>query len=178
MDFWAAVLYMDSWSSLGPAKSRGGKSLFAFLNYLDFAVDFIGWGLGVAVSSGWLTWKWPDWFYWVVQSVPQGFNFGYLFRSDSTNENQVIRDTISGVIMLLLSAVYAAEWPASYRDAPKAPGLVLSANIFNSVSSICEAPLLAGNPWLVLEFVLPVKLTAATVSSILGFTAYVLGVED
>jgi hypothetical protein len=25
---------------------------------------------------------------------------------------------------------------------------------------------------------LPVKLTAATVSSILGFTAYVLGVED
>ena len=172
------LAYMDSWSSLGPAKSRGGKSLFAFLNYLDFAVDFIGWGLGVAVSSGWLTWKWPDWFYWVVQSVPQGFNFGYLFRSDSTNENQVQRDTISGVIMLLLSAVYAAEWPASYRDAPKAPGLVLSANIFNSVSTICEAPLLAGNPWLVLEFVLPVKLTAATVSSILGFTAYVLGVED
>ncbi len=171
------LAYMDGWSSLGPAKSKPG-SLLNFLNYVDFAVDFIGWGLGVAVSSGWLVWKWPDWFYWVVQSVPQGFNFGYLFRSDSTNENQVKRDTISGVVILLLSAVWAAEWPAGYRDAPKAPGLVLSANIFSSVSGICEAPLLAGNPWLVLEFVLPVKLTAATVSSILGFTADVLGVED
>ena len=69
-------------------------------------------------------------------------------------------------------------WPATYRDAPKAPGLVLSSNIFGSMSSISEAPLLVGDPWTWLALVIPVKITGYVVSDVLGLTAYVLGLVD
>ena len=46
--------------------------------------------------------------------------------SDSNNDKQVARDTVTGVAVLILSAVYAHFWPASYCDAPKAKGLVLT----------------------------------------------------
>jgi hypothetical protein len=65
-----------------------------------------------------------------VQTIPQAFNFGYMFRTDGTGHRQMIRDTISGVMMLLTSAVYAHFWPDSYCDAPKAKakGIVLTGN--------------------------------------------------
>lgn len=115
---------------------------------------------------------------WGIQSAPQIANFVYLFRSDGNNDKQVARDTVTGVGMLLLSAVYARFWPASYCDAPRAKGLVLTSNIFGSISSVSEAPLLVGNPWLWLELVIPVKITGYVVSDILGLTAYVLGLVD
>ena len=168
---------MNQWSSLAPA-NPGPNPLLNFLNYVDFALDFLGWALGVVVSYGWVAWEDKDWIFWGIQSAPQIANFVYLFRSDGNNDKQVARDTITGVGMLLLSAVYAHFWPASYCDAPKAKGLVLSSNIFGSISSLSEAPLLVGNPWLWLELVIPVKITGYVVSDVLGLTAYVLGLVD
>ena len=172
------LLYvMNQWSSLAPA-NPAPNPLLNFLNYVDFALDFIGWALGVVVSYGWVAWADQDWIFWGIQGAPQIANFVYLFRSDGNNDKQVARDTMTGVGMLLLSAVYAHFWPASYCDAPKAKGLVLSSNIFGSISSLSEAPLLVGNPWLWLELVIPVKITGYVVSDVLGLTAYVLGLVD
>lgn len=119
----------------------------------------------------------------MAQSPPQGFNFAYLFRADGTNYKQARRDTIFGVITLVISAVYAALWPASYRDAPKAPGLLLSSNIFSSMSSICEVPLaLMPEPTpyndTVLIYDLPIKAALYLVGAILGFTGDVLGLVN
>ncbi len=168
---------MDQWSSLAPVNPRPNP-LLNFLNYVDFALDFIGWALGVVVSYGWVAWEARDWIFWGVQGAPQLANFVYLFRSDSNNDKQVARDTVTGVAVLILSAVYAHFWPASYCDAPKAKGLVLTSNIFGSISSISEAPLLVGDPWTWLALVIPVKITGYVVSDVLGLTAYVLGLVD
>ena len=96
--------------------------------------------MGVAVSYGWATWEVQDWCYWAVQFIRRGSNFAYLFRNDGTNYKQAGRSTLFGAATLVMSAVYAALWPNSYRDVPGAPGLVLSSNIFSSMSSICEYP--------------------------------------
>lgn len=146
-----------------------------FVCRLDFAVDFIGWAAGMATGYAWAAWAAQDWCYWAIQIIPQAFNFGYLFR-DTTNYQQVGRDIVTGVIMLIISAVYAHLWPASYCDAPKAKGIILSANIFNSMSSICEAGLLP-DPDLVVV-VGPVKFILYLVGSTLDFAAYVLGLQD
>ena len=164
--------FTDMWSESVP-----DNPILNFVNWLDFAVDFAGWALGMAVSYGWATWEAQDWSFWGVQSVPQAVNFAYLFRADGTNYRQAGRDTVTGVITLILSAVYAHFWPASYCDAPKAKGLVLSSNIFGSLSSICEAPLLLLDPeWLIV--VGPVKFIFFVVGNTLGFTANVLDLVD
>jgi outer membrane protein assembly factor BamB len=148
-----------------------------FINGLDFAVDFIGWALGMAVSYGWAAWEAQDWSFWGIQSIPQALNFVYLFRADGNNYKQVGRDTVTGVIMLVTAAVYAHFWPASYCDAPKARGIVLTSNVFNSLSSICEAPLLLLDVgWLAV--VGPVKFIFYVAGNVLGFTANVLGLEN
>ena len=170
----------SAWSDEGPPNPT-----LDFLNGLDFAVDFAGWAMGVAVSYGWATWEVQDWCYWAVQFIPQGFNFAYLFRDDGTNYKQAGRDTLFGAATLVMSAVYAALWPNSYRDAPGAPGLVLSSNIFSSMSSICEVPLIrmpGPTPYnvgdTVLVYDLPIKAALYLIGAVLGFIAYVLGVED
>ena len=112
------------------------------LGWLDIALDFIGWAMTMVASYGWAAWETQDWIYWSVQTIPQMFNFGYMFRSDGTGHRQAFRDTITGVATLLLSAVYAYFWPDSYCNAPKAKGIVLTGNIFSSMSSICEVPLI------------------------------------
>ena len=46
---------------------------------------------------------------------------------------QAACDVLGGVVFLIVSSVYAHDWPATYKDAPKAPGLVLSANVLGLV---------------------------------------------
>ena len=73
--------------------------------------------------------------------------------------------------------MYAHYWPSNYKDAPKAPGLVLSANVFTNASGICELILLLFG----FDQILPqqvVKIVLAAVGNMLGFVANVLGLVD
>ena len=73
--------------------------------------------------------------------------------------------------------MYAHDWPTSYKDAPKAAGLVLSANVFGNASGICELILLLfGYDQMPVQAV--AKIVLGTVGNILGFTANVLRVVD
>jgi outer membrane protein assembly factor BamB len=160
-------------------ESRSGRTPWpwGFLNRLDFAVDFTGYALQMVTAFGWSAWEGQDWAFWIYQSIPQAFNFAYQFRDDGTNELQAARDVLCGVVFLVVSSVYAHDWPATYKDAPKAPGLVLSANVFGNASGICELILLLFGPdQMPVQAV--VKIVLGTVGNILGFTANVLGVVD
>ena len=160
-------------------ESRSGRLPWpwGFLNRLDFAVDFTGYALQMVTAFGWSQWEEQDWTFWILQSVPQAINFAYQFRDDGTNELQATRDVLSGVVILIISSVYAHDWPSNYKDAPKAPGLVLSANVFGNASMICELILLLfGFDQILLQQ--GVKLVLGVVGNILGFTANVLGVVD
>lgn len=160
-------------------ESRSGRLPWpwGFLNRLDFAVDFTGYALQMVTAFGWSAWEEQDWAFWILQSVPQAFNFAYQFRDDGTNELQAARDVLGGVVFLIVSSVYAHDWPSSYKDAPKAPGLVLSANVFGNASGICELILLLfGFDQILLQQ--GVKLVLGVVGNILGFTANVLGLVD
>ena len=131
----------------------------------------------MVTAFGWSAWEGQDWAFWIYQSIPQAFNFAYQFRDDGTNELQAARDVLGGVVFLIVSSVYAHDWPATYKDAPKAPGLVLSANVFGNASGICELILLLfGYDQMPVQAV--VKIVLGTVGNILGFTANVLGVVD
>ena len=154
------------------------SSFTVFLSWLDFSVDFIAWALGLAVSFAWTSWQRQDWIYWTVQAIPQACNFAYLFRSDGTGQKQVIRDTLFGACFLVTSAVFAHFWPSDYRDAPKAAGLVLSANVFGASSSISEVLMLFLDPWDWIPVEAPVKVALYTVGGILSFTANVLDMVD
>ena len=73
--------------------------------------------------------------------------------------------------------MYAHFWPANYKDAAKAKGLVLSANVFGNASGICELILLLfGFDQIVPQQV--VKIVLGTVGNVLGFVANVLGLVD
>ena len=160
-------------------ESRSGRTPWpwGFLNRLDFAVDFTGYALQMVTAFGWSAWEGQDWAFWIYQSIPQAFNFAYQFRDDGTNELQAARDVLGGVVFLVVSSVYAHDWPATYKDAPKAPGLVLSANVFGNASGICELILLLfGYDQMPVQAV--VKIVLGTVGNILGFTANVLGVVE
>ena len=160
-------------------ESRSGRTPWpwGFLNRLDFAVDFTGYALQMVTAFGWSAWEGQDWAFWIYQSIPQAFNFAYQFRDDGTNELQAARDVLGGVVFLIVSSVYAHDWPATYKDAPKAPGLVLSANVFGNASGICELILLLfGYDQMPVQAV--VKIVLGTVGNILGFTANVLGVVE
>ena len=160
-------------------ESRSGRTPWpwGFLNRLDFAVDFTGYALQMVTAFGWSEWEGQDWAFWIYQSIPQAFNFAYQFRDDGTNELQAARDVLGGVVFLIVSSVYAHDWPATYKDAPKAPGLVLSANVFGNASGICELILLLFGPdQMPVQAV--VKIVLGTVGNILGFTANVLELVD
>jgi len=144
MDF--RISQPDSWYTGRPPNTKPPLTEI-FLNYVDFAVDFTSYALQMVTAWGWSQWKGQDWAFWIYQAIPQAFNFAYLFRSDGTGELQAARDVLSGVAFLITSSVYADKYPSSYRDAPKAPGLVLSANVFGNTSLISEVLLLLLNPW-------------------------------
>jgi outer membrane protein assembly factor BamB len=174
MDFSAS---MPSWYTKMPANAKPDPFM-TFLNYLDFAVDFTSYALQMVTAWGWSAWQGQDWAFWIYQSIPQAFNFVYLFRSDGTGELQATRDVLSGVVFLVVSSVYAHFWPSSYKDAPKAPGLVLSANVFGNTSLISEILMLLLNPWDWGMVEAVVKVALFTVSNILAFTANVLGLAN
>ena len=159
--------------------SRSGRLPWPWglLNRLDFAIDFTGYALQMVTAFGWSQWQEQDWTFWILQSIPQAINFAYQIRDDGTSELQATRDVLSGVIILIISSVYAHDWPSNYKDAPKAPGLVLSANVFGNASMICELiMLLVGYDQMLLQQ--GVKLVLGVVGNILGFTANVLGLVD
>jgi hypothetical protein len=158
--------------------AHGPDPFNTFMNCLDLTVDFTSYALQMVTAYGWSTWQAQDWAFWTVQSIPQAFNFAYLFRDDGDGYRQATRDVLSGVAFLIVSSVYADKWPSSYRDAPKAPGLVLSANIFGNTSLISEVLFLLPAGWdLAIEEAVA-KVALGTVSDVLGFTANVLGVVD
>jgi outer membrane protein assembly factor BamB len=163
---------------LGLESATGRMDPFTtLLNYLDFAVDFTSYALQMVTAWGWSAWQGQDWAFWIFQGIPQAFNFAYLFRDDGTGELQAARDVLSGVAFLIISSVYADKWPSSYKNAPKATGLVLSANVFGNTSLISELiQLLMGLEYMPVEAV--AKAVLFTVSNVLGFTANVLGLVD
>ena len=175
MDF--RISQPDSWYTGRPPNTKPPLTEI-FLNYVDFAVDFTSYALQMVTAWGWSQWEGQDWAFWIYQAIPQAFNFAYLFRSDGTGELQAARDVLSGVAFLITSSVYADKYPSSYRDAPKAPGLVLSANVFGNTSLISEVLLLLLNPWNWGMVVAVVKVLLFTVSNTLGFVANVLGLVD
>ena len=160
-------------------ESRSGRLPWPWglLNRLDFAVDFTAYALQMVTAYGWSQWQEQDWTFWIFQSIPQTFNFIYQFRTDGTNQKQAFRDVYFGVLFLIWSSVYAHFWPSNYKDAPKVPGLVLSANVFTNASGICELILLLFG----FDQILPqqvVKIVLAAVGNMLGFVANVLGLVD
>jgi hypothetical protein len=98
------------------------------------------------------------------------FDHGYVM----IYKDGVVTADLSGVASLIASSVYAGKFPSRYRDAPKAPGLVLSANVFGNTSAISELLLLLLNPWNWGMVVAVVKVLLYT----LGFAANVLGLVD
>ena len=174
MDFSAS---MPSWSTKMPPNTKPNPFM-TFLNYVDFAVDFTSYALQMVTSWGWSQWEGQDWAFWIWQSIPQAFNFVYLFRSDGTGELQAARDVLSGVAFLITSSLYAHYGLSNYKDAPKAPGLVLSANVFGNTSLISEILMLLLDPWAWGMVEAVVKVSLFTVSNTLGFVANVLGLVD
>jgi outer membrane protein assembly factor BamB len=160
-------------------ESRSGRLPVPFniFNRLDFAVDFAGYVLEMAAAYGWSQWQAQDWVFWIAQAIPQGLNFAYQLRDDGTNMMQAGRDIVTGIAFMIVSAEYAHLFPASYKDAPNAPGLVLSANVFSNASMISELILtLLGPDAMLAQWV--VKLGWFTIGNALGFAANVLGVLD
>jgi outer membrane protein assembly factor BamB len=154
-----------------------GSRMPAFLqlvNYLDFAVDFLGYALQMVTAYGWSQWDAKDWTFWALQFPPQALNFAYLFRADGTSEAQAGRDVFFGALYLVLAAVYADQWPATYKNVAgaKTPGLAITVNIFGNVQSISELLQLSDIELMPVEAV--VKFVLATVGNITGFAAYVV----
>jgi hypothetical protein len=142
------------------------------VNYLDWAVDFAGWGMQMVSAYAWTEWQPQDWVFWGLQGAPQALNFAYLFRADATSERQAERDILFGIMFLVMSATYAKTWPENYRNAPDAPGLVISANVFGNVQAISELIQVDDVENMPVEAV--VKMVLATVGNILGLTANML----
>jgi hypothetical protein len=160
-------------NSTGPT-----NTIDKFFGGLDFAVDFTGWALGAAVSYAWVNWVAQDWFYWVANGLPQLGNFYYLF-ADGSATDQTDRDSVNGLLLLVVASVYAHFWPDTYLNAPKAKGLTLTANIFTFSSSISEIAMSVGGfEEAVFLYTAAAKASLFTVGNVLTFTANVLGAVD
>jgi hypothetical protein len=155
-------------------ETAGSTPFLQLVNYIDFAVDFLGYALQMVTAYGWSQWDAKDWTFWALQFPPQALNFAYLFRDDGTAEAQAGRDVFFGALYLVLAAVYADQWPATYRDVAgaKTPGLAITVNVFGNVQSISELLQLSDIELMPVEAV--VKFVLATVGNITGFAAYVV----
>src|ERR1700759_5298325 len=153
---------------------RGSRmpSFETLINYLDFAVDFTGYAMQMVSAYAWTAWEPHDWVFWGLQGTPQALNFAYLFRADSTSELQADRDVTFGVLFMVMAAAYAKTWPQNYKDAPKAPGLVISANVFGNVQAMSEIIQLDDVANMPEEVV--IKMVLATVGNILSLTGNML----
>jgi outer membrane protein assembly factor BamB len=153
---------------------RGSRmpSFETLVNYLDFAVDFVGYAMQMVSAYAWANWEAHDWVFWGLQGAPQALNFAYLFRADSTSEMQAERDILFGVCFLVMAMTYAKTWPQNYKDAPHATGLVISTNVFGNVQAMSEIIQIDDVENMPVEAV--VKMVLATVGNILGLTANML----
>ncbi|HEX4254733.1 MAG TPA: PQQ-binding-like beta-propeller repeat protein, partial [Streptosporangiaceae bacterium] len=147
-------------------------SFETMINYLDFAVDFVGYGMQMVSAYAWTAWSAHDWVFWGLQGAPQALNFAYLFREDSTSELQADRDVMFGIGFLVMAATYADVWPENYKNAPKAPGLTISANVFGNVQAISEIIQLDDIENMPIEAV--VKMVLVTVGNVLSLTGNML----
>ena len=166
--FWDTWTYAIEMPQNGPLE----EGLF---NGVSLVCDTLTWVMGMVVSFAWNSWEAHDWVFWAITSAPLIVNFVFLFK-ESTLNGQVGRDIVIGVGLLILYSVYAGIYPDTYRDAPKAPGLVISANVFAALAWIIEAAHYGGE-YYGDAAVLAGKLVFGEVSAILNFTAFVLGLE-
>ena len=146
----------------------------SWLSRVDVGLEFVNWAMGMVVSFGWFSWEPKDWVFWSTQGIPVAVNFGYLFLS-ATGEDQAVRDSRLAAALMGMSGVYAALYPASYRDAPKAAGLVVAANIFGNLTGLVEFLVNELEPEETAAVELA-KLIFGVVNADLNFTANVLGV--
>jgi hypothetical protein len=174
----------DSWMFMWNGTGQSGP-VTNLGTALDLVTDFMEWIVGMCVSFAWNEWSAKDWGYWGAQTFPLVWSFIQLVATIASPAaaipltGEVLIDIFWGQSRVIMSAVFSAEWPAIYFDAPKAPGLVLAGNIFASLASSVE----------VVYYTFPAvgqsaaadlgaigKLTFDAVSAILGFTSYVLTV--
>ena len=161
---------IDSYVFLWSATATAGDAEVALFGRIDVAKDVINWAIGMATSLAWSSWTGKDWGFWAVQAVPMIYNFVFSFFKIPTGA-QVAVDTAYGVIGIILSAVYAAEYPSSYKDAPHATGITLAANLFGNFSYPVELPALAGADGAVIAAI--GKLIFDIVNAILALTGNV-----
>ncbi len=166
------ILALD-FSLSNPDDKAGGD----LASRIDFAADFLSYALGMVASRGWSEWDDKDWAFWAGTGVIQVVNFIELF-APNTPYGQPARDAALGLGFLIMSAVYAGVWPDSYRDAPKAPGLVIAGNVFAALSGIVELPLRWSFPEPFGPEILIAKGVCAVVANVLGFTVDVIGIVN
>lgn len=148
-----------------------------WLDPLDLVADFIDWAVTMVVQFGWSAFAAQDWIYWGIQAAPLLWNLIGIIQEETWQE-QAGRDTLFGVIMIVVSAVYAPIWPSGYLNAGKAKGLALTANIFQGLYSVSEILLiLGGKEYELVEYVTMMVVTE--IYSLLGFATNVVQlVED
>lgn len=154
------------------------------LTKLDITCDVVSWALGFAGSvllaetSG-SPLQVLDYLFQVVQIVPTVVTAAMtLGTAKYSGQDQCGNDVFMGVMQFVIACVWAGLEPSGYRDAPKAPGLVLVANVVGVSSSLCEGMLLVGNPADLLIEEGIAKFCLHTVGAILSFTGSILGAVD
>jgi len=148
-----------------------------WLDPLDLVADFIDWAVTMVVQFGWSEFAAQDWIYWGIQAAPLLWNLIGIIQEETWQE-QAGRDTLFGVIMIVVSAVFAPIWPSGYLNAGKAKGLALTANIFQGLYSVSEILLILGGKENELtEYITMMVVTE--IYSLLGFATNVVQlVED
>ena len=146
--------------------------------------DAVAWAMGFASSVllGETTgspMQTLDYVFQVAQLVPLVTTSAFTLGSKKySGEDQCGNDVFMAALQLVLVSVYAGVNPESYRDAPKAPGLVLAANLLGVTATLSELMLLIGDPkeWIVPQSI--AKFALYTVSAILSFTGSILAAEN
>jgi hypothetical protein len=166
----AVTVYIDPLSYLlsNLVQGGGGEDTPLFSG-IDFIVDTFNWALSMVISQGWSTgWTGKDWGFWACQSVSLAISL--FFDIKSLSPVQMGFDVAYGVAFLVLASCYAHFWPESYMDAWKAPGLVLTSNIFAGLFYVIELGFLAGD-----DGVVAVGLSKGVIDgvmTVLNFTAF------
>jgi len=108
-------------------------------SFIDLALDVLGWALGMVENFAWKGGNWAaqDWVFWAIQGWTPLMSFIFSFASN-TIVAQTFRDFLYGFVFLVVSICYADVWPADYKDAHGAKGLVFTANFFSSLNSMVE----------------------------------------
>lgn len=145
------------------------------INRIDFGLDVCAYGLGFATSFIGSDWTDADSAYWTLAALPLAWGYAGLFYDIPFPETF---DAVMATGMLIMSSLYAGFFPSTYRDAPKAPGIVIAGNVLGAASSIIEIFVVLCPGEATDIYVYGSKGILGAVGNILGFTADVLGVVD